>query len=78
MIGLKFWPLVLKQVVRHRIRSILTIAGVAIAMYLFVAIQAMQQGVTEATQASAAGAVPPGPWPPCSTARSSSAALKRS
>jgi len=54
MIGLKFWPLVLKQIVRHRIRSILTIAGVAIAMYLFVAIQAMQHGVTEATELSAA------------------------
>lgn len=54
MIGLKFWPLVLKQVTRHRVRSLLTIGGVAIAMYLFVAIQAMQQGVAEATTASAA------------------------
>lgn len=54
MIGFKFWPLVLKQVVRHRVRSLLTIAGVAIAMYLFVAIQAMQRGVAEATTASAA------------------------
>lgn len=54
MIGLKYWPLVLKQVVRHRVRSLLTIAGVAIAMYLFVAIQAMQEGVTEATQMNAA------------------------
>jgi len=50
----KFWPLVLKQVVRHRVRSLLTIGGVAIAMYLFVAIQAMQRGVAETTQASAA------------------------
>jgi putative ABC transport system permease protein len=54
MIGLKYWPFVLKQVVRHRVRSILTILGVAIAMYLFVAIQAMQRGVAETTQASAA------------------------
>lgn len=50
----KYWPLVFKQVVRHRVRSLLTIGGVAIAMYLFVAIQAMQQGVAEATRASAA------------------------
>ncbi|MFI4859231.1 MAG: ABC transporter permease [Phycisphaerales bacterium JB063] len=54
MIGLKYWPFVLKQVLRHRVRTLLTIAGVATAMYLFVAIQAMQQGVAEATQASAA------------------------
>jgi putative ABC transport system permease protein len=54
MMRLKFWPLVFKQVLRHRVRSLLTIGGVAIAMYLFVAIQAMQRGVAETTQASAA------------------------
>jgi len=54
MIRLKYWPLVLKQITRHRVRSLLTVAGVAIAMYLFVAIQAMQRGVTEATEVSAA------------------------
>lgn len=54
MIGLKYWPLVIKQITRHRVRSMLTILGVGIAMYLFVAIQAMQQGVAETTQASAA------------------------
>lgn len=54
MIRLKFWPLVLKQVWRHRMRSLLTIGGVAIAMYLFVAIQAMQRGVAETTEVSAA------------------------
>lgn len=54
MIHLKYWPLVLKQVARHRVRSMLTILGVAIAMYLFVAIQAMQQGVAQTTQATAA------------------------
>ena len=54
MFRLKFWPLVLKQVVRHRVRSLLTIAGVAIAMYLFVAIQAMQRGVAETTEVTAA------------------------
>ena len=35
-------------------RSLLTILGVAIAMYLFVAIQAMQQGVAQTTEATAA------------------------
>ena len=54
MIGMKYWPFVLKQVLRHRVRTLLTVAGVATAMYLFVAIQAMQQGVAEATEASAA------------------------
>ena len=54
MISIKYWPLVIKQVVRHRVRSLLTILGVAIAMYLFVAIQAMQRGVAEATTATAA------------------------
>jgi len=46
-------PYVLKQVVRHRVRSMLTIAGIGIAMFLFTAVQAMNQGVTEATTASA-------------------------
>jgi putative ABC transport system permease protein len=54
MIRPKYWPLVLKQIVRHRVRSLLTVAGVAIAMYLFVAIQTMQRGVAETTEASAA------------------------
>lgn len=54
MIRLKYWPLVIKQISRHRVRSCLTILGVAIAMYLFVAIQAMQQGVAQTTEASAA------------------------
>ncbi len=46
-------PYVLKQVTRHRVRSGLTIAGIMIAMFLFTAVQAMNQGVREATQASA-------------------------
>lgn len=46
-------PYVLKQVVRHRVRSLLTIAGIGIAMFLFTAVQAMNKGVTEATTASA-------------------------
>ncbi len=46
----RFVPYVLKQVTRHRGRSALTVAGVAIAMFLFTAVQAMNRGVTVATQ----------------------------
>lgn len=46
-------PYILKQITRHRTRSILTIAGIGIAMFLFTAVQAMNRGVTTATQASA-------------------------
>src|SRR5215207_8074833 len=53
MLRAKFFPLVWKQVVRHRTRTLLTIAGVATAMFLFTAVQAMQAGVREATQTTA-------------------------
>lgn len=46
-------PYVLKQVTRHRVRSLLTVMGIAIAMLLFTAVQAMNRGVTEATTATA-------------------------
>ena len=49
----RFLPLVCKQIWRHRARTLLTAAGVAIAMFLFTAVQAMQRGVTLATQADA-------------------------
>jgi len=54
MIAPKYIPLIVKQVVRHRVRSLLTIAGVMVAMFLFVAVQAMQRGVTRATEENAA------------------------
>lgn len=53
MIGAKYIPFVLKQVWRHRTRSLLTIAGVAIAMFLFIAVQTLQRGVHEATSVTA-------------------------
>jgi putative ABC transport system permease protein len=53
MIAPKFVPLVLKQVWRARLRSVLTVAGVAVAMFLFAAVQAMQAGVEAATTARA-------------------------
>jgi putative ABC transport system permease protein len=49
----KYVPLILKQVVRQRTRTLLTVGGVAVAMFLFVAVQAMQAGVKEATQTTA-------------------------
>lgn len=48
----RFIPYVLKQVSRHPARSILTTLGVAVAMFLFVSVQALQRGVAEATQAT--------------------------
>lgn len=54
MIPLKFFPLIARQATRHRTRSLLTVAGVATAMFLFCAVQAMQRGAAEATQATAA------------------------
>jgi putative ABC transport system permease protein len=53
MLSLKFIPLVWKQVVRHRTRTLLTVGGVATAMFLFAAVQAMQAGVKEATETTA-------------------------
>src|SRR5688572_11280341 len=53
MFSPKFIPLVVKQVVRHRTRTLLTVSGVAMAMFLFCAVQAMQGGVKEATETTA-------------------------
>jgi putative ABC transport system permease protein len=54
MIAPRYIPLILKQIIRHRTRSLLTMGGVATAMFLFVAVQAMQRGVALATEKSAA------------------------
>ncbi len=53
MNALKYLPYVLKQVWRNRVRTALTAAGIAIAMFLFTAVQAMQHGVTLATRQTA-------------------------
>lgn len=53
MLRLRFIPYVVKQVTRHRARTLLTLSGVAVAMFLFAAVQAMQAGVREATQQTA-------------------------
>lgn len=51
MIAPRLFPVVLKQVWRHRTRSALTIAGVVVAMFLFVGVRAMQIAVERATRA---------------------------
>jgi len=50
---LRCLPYVLKQVTRHRVRSLLTVAGIAIAMFLFTTVEAMNKGVSAATTATA-------------------------
>ena len=49
-------PYILHQITRNPVRSLLTILGIAISMFLFTAVQAMNRGVTEATAATAATA----------------------
>ncbi len=50
---IRFIPLVLKQVVRHPVRSGLTVLGVGTGMFLFAAVQSLDAGVREATGRSA-------------------------
>ena len=45
--------LALKQLSRHRIRSLLTILGVAMGMFLFAAVETMQRSLRDATELSA-------------------------
>ena len=54
MVSLKFVPFALKQIARRPTRTLLTICGVATAMFLFCAIQSMQQGMKDAAEANAA------------------------
>ncbi|MEK6674265.1 MAG: ABC transporter permease [Planctomycetota bacterium] len=54
MIPMKLIPFVLKQLARHRTRTALTLGGVGLAVFLFCAVQAVQQGAAEATQLTAA------------------------
>jgi putative ABC transport system permease protein len=53
VLTLKYIPFVWKQIARNRARTLLTLAGVATAMFLFTAVEAMQAGVREATQTTA-------------------------
>lgn len=42
-----------KQLARHRVRSLLTLAGVAIGMFLFAAVETLQSSLRRATEATA-------------------------
>lgn len=53
MIRPRYIPVVLKQVLRHGTRSALTVAGVAIAMFLFITVQTLQRSVHAATSVAA-------------------------
>lgn len=53
MLNPRYFPLVMKQVLRRRTRSLLTILGVATAMFLFTVVEAIQAGMREATEQSA-------------------------
>lgn len=50
---LRSFPYVIKQITRNKVRSLLTVLGIAIAMFLFTSVQAMNRGVTVATTATA-------------------------
>jgi putative ABC transport system permease protein len=54
MIHPRYLPIVVKQVVRRRTRSLLTVGGVAVAMFLFIAVQTLQGSVRDATSVTAA------------------------
>ncbi len=53
MIRPRIVPLVLKYIVRHRARTLLTLGGIASAMFLFCAVEAMRVGVEKATRETA-------------------------
>lgn len=48
-----FAPLIIKQLVRHPLRTLLTGSGVAVAMFLFCSVEAMREGVARATEVTA-------------------------
>lgn len=50
---MKLFALALKNLTRHRLRSLLTILGVAAGMFLYAAVQTMQHSLSEATEANA-------------------------
>ncbi len=50
---LRFLPFVFRQVLRRRGRTLLTVSGVAVAMFLFGTVSSMQRGLEKATQVAA-------------------------
>jgi len=53
MLAPRYFLVVIKQLTRHGVRTALTVAGVGMAMFLFIAVQSLQEGVTRATKAAA-------------------------
>lgn len=53
MQAFRYFPFVWKHIARNKLRSFLTMGGVATAMFLFCGIRAMEEGVHEATQRQA-------------------------
>ncbi len=47
-------PLAFKQLVRHRLRTLLTVLGVAAGMFLFTAVETLQHSLAAATETTAA------------------------
>ncbi|MCI0652038.1 MAG: ABC transporter permease [Planctomycetes bacterium] len=56
MLGSQYAPLVLRQIWRSRTRSLLTMGGVAVAMFLYSSILGMQSGARAATEVTAGDA----------------------
>lgn len=54
MLPPKYLPMVCKHIVRHRVRTSLTLAGIATAAFLFYAVRVMDGAVRAATQKTAA------------------------
>ena len=52
MLKPRFIPVIIKQVTRRKTRTALTVLGVAMAMFLFGAVQALQQSVAESTEST--------------------------
>lgn len=50
---MKLLPLAIKNLVRHRLRSLLTILGVAAGMFLYASVQTMQESLARATEMNA-------------------------
>ena len=54
---IRFAPLVTKRLVRQPLRTLLTVVGVAVAMFLYCVVEATQAGVTRATAVVAGDSV---------------------
>ena len=49
MLSIRYAPLAFKQIIRNRTRTALTVAGVAIALFMYAVIQSIQAGLQDAT-----------------------------